>query len=179
MLASVSKIRLFYGGISQLFIFWSLGKYETDSSLMGTCSQEYYKSILSWLTHKRCQEHFWWVCLSYTLLFSHSQNPGKQETGERLFHSWSKVAWRFNGRTWFLMASPSDPGFSLWATLTLVSQGHTLKNPGSMRWGEGRLERTRSYFNMIKCLPFGKLTFLFLFFIFINVNMACHSSEMI
>lgn len=31
-----------------------------------------------------------------------------------------------------------DPGCSLWATLTLVSQGYTLKNPGSMRWSEGQ-----------------------------------------
>lgn len=106
----------------------------------------------------------------------YSLTPKTQESKKQgKDRSRPKVAWRFNRGTWFLMASPSDPGFML----TLVSQGHTHKNPGCMRWSEGRLERTRSYFNMIKCLLFGKLTFLFLFFIYLNVSMSCHSSEMI
>lgn len=163
--------------ISWYFDLW--GKYEPGSSLMGTFYQEYKKAFCcDWHTKgaKRNSGGCDYTTLNYFL--TPESKKGQRQGKDCSICSWPNVAWRFNRRSWFLMPCPCDPEFSLWTMLTLVCQGHKQESRKSeVRWGsalEGKI-----LFQHDEMPTLWEIAFFVSIFHILDVNMACHSSEML
>lgn len=110
------------------------GKYEPDSSLPGMFYRNIRKHFSVIGTQKVPREILVVVTIPQSITFSPQRARKARDEGKTvpfvLDHTWHGDLTR---RSSFFMPCPFHPEFSLWAMLTLVCQGHSLKNPGSLR----------------------------------------------